>query len=1075
MIHPIPFGLVTRNILINMRFNRIAAILLLLSFSTVRAFANDWETGGQTKNSMPSSGNWTYNYLIQDGSGNTTRRVNAVLSGANTNSSGVKEVVLTGDVMLRHSVFVGLSTNNNLPTTLIIKNGTDNEINFWDDLDNPNDGFGADQFMVLFSVWEGCTLIIDGDPDGNGKGKIKFGGNANNRGLVTKYGFIESTGNLELKDVIIEHVKFDQANAEAGECSVLKIHPWYVLDSGKNYEQGYTKLTNTVIRNITMPGGVGAVMYCYLKTQNKENNTRERCTITMNNVRIHDVSQGSTSNDGNGGIIRFRGDWVGNLNMTGVNIYNCTSGASSAGVYWNALGRSSEPCEMTLDGCTFQNLTVTGGNAGALLIEGRARFANNQTKFIGNKCNKYGGAVYIHNYNSTDTPQSGESFIYDINQYAYFEDNSADHGGGLAIYIDDNSSLPQPTDFHVNVNGAVFKNNRASAEAGAMKINLGTDSKNYNLSLNLNSGTFEGNSAPNGGAIYSWRGSVSSAANGSCTFTRNTATASGSAIFINKSNFTLRNAEFSNNTATNNDGAIYVVNSTMTMDNGYIHDNLSGGYGGGVHVVNSTMTINNGRINNNTAKWRGGGIYLNNSTLYFNDGHINGNRIYNSESPDKGEYGGGVCAIASDFIMTNGEINGNSAKLHGGGVYYGNDKGGDGNTGVANRKFSFSGGSISHNTSGGFGGGVCIYTGNKDGCSFNLTGGDINYNVSENGGGVYINGWDKYTINLLNTNIQYNDSYVGGGVLVYNADLYYKNGLIRFNRAKKRDGSTKPATMYQVNHCDNTGSEDKVNPAISGIGGGIHSTWGTTTFDTSEGKFGIYSNIADYGADDIFTNAQGTSINLPNPVSMDVIGFEVPKENQFWAQDYIEGDTNYDKRPSAAPAVTPQTRYRIMLNNLETNLKNTKIPAGTYTEYISAALGYCFAPVTIIKEGLLAGETAIINFYHKEVSNGHGEEPYMQLVMFNDSKTDGKAVEKQINLLPGTWTLVESNWGWTYTGSTEGEDGSKTVDGQAAIVRKNLLDTSPKAERTFKFSNRKNDKTGPAKESIKTNVMKPKQ
>lgn len=997
-----------------MRFNRITAILLLLSFSAVRAFANDWETGGQTKISMPQKGNWTYNYLIQDGSGNTTRRVNAVLSGANA-PDGVKVVELKGDVMLRHSVFVGLS-NGNKPTTLIIKNGTDDEINFWDDLDNPNDGFGADQFMVLFSVWEGCTLIIDGDPDGNGKGKIKFGGNANNRGLVTKYGFIESTGNLELKDVIIEHVKFDETNAKAGECSVLKIHPWYVLDSGWTYEQGYTKLTNCEIRNITMPGGVGAVMYCYLITQNKPNNTRERCTITMNNVRIHDVSQGSTSNDGNGGIIRFRGDWVGNLNMTNVEIKNCTSGASSAGVYWNALGRSSAPCEMTLDGCTFQNLTVTGGNAGALLIEGRARFINNQTKFIRNKCNKYGGAVYIHNYNSSDTPQSGESFAYDINQYAYFEDNSAEHGGGLAIYIDDSSTLPQPTNFHVNVNGAVFKNNTASAEAGAMKINLGTNSKNYNLSLNLNSGTFEGNSAPNGGAIYSWRGSVSSAANGSCTFTGNTATTSGSAIYVNRSDFTLRNAEFSNNTATNNDGAIYVVNSTMTMDNGYIHDNLSGGSGGG------------------------------------------------------------ICAIGSSFSMSNGRIEHNTAGLHGGGIYFDNSKGGDGNTGVANRKFSFSGGSISHNTSGGFGGGVCIYTGNKDGCSFNLTGGDINYNVSENGGGVYLNGWGKYTINLVDTNIQYNDSYVGGGVLVYNANLYYKNGLIRFNRAKKRDGSESPKTMYQVNHCiyDSTNKIDNVNTNISGIGGGIHSTHGKIEFDTSEGKFGIYSNIADYGADDIFTNAQNTSINLPDPTTMNVVGFEVPKENQFWAQDYIEGDTNYGKRPEAAPAVSPQTRYRILLNNLESNLVDTKIPSGTYTEYICAALGYCFAPVKIIKKGLLAGETAIINFYHKEISDGHSEEPYMQLVMFNDTGVDGTTIEKEINLLPGTWTLVESNWAWTYSGTAEGP-GSTTVDGQAAIVRKNLLDTSKEEERTFTFSNRKTGASNPAKESIKTNVMKPKQ
>ena len=1050
---------------------------------------------------MPGEGHWTYNHLIQQDGVNTSRWVNAVMQGVNTdldgsgNRTAKKTVKLTNTVIIERSVFVGLSTESS-HTVLEIVNGTDNNIVIWNDLDRfYDDGHPADEFRVMFSVWEGCTLRIDGDPDNNGKGKIIIRGNGGR--FETFFGLIESTGNLELKDVIIEDVKFSETNANAGECSVLKIHPWYVLGTGKNYEQGYTKLTNTEIRNITMPGGVGAVMYCYLKTQNLENNTRERCTITLDNVSIHDVTQGGNSNDGNGGIIRFRGDWVGDFNMNKVNIYNCTSGASSAGVYWNALGRSSDPCQMTINECTFENNKVTAGNAGALLIEGRASFTGGQTKFIGNSCSGFGGAVYIHNYNSTDKPQSGEDFTYDINQYAYFERNSADHGGGLAIYIDDNSSLPQSTAFEVNVNGAVFKNNTASAEAGAMKINLG--SNNYQLSLNLNSGTFEGNSAPNGGAIYSWKGNVSSNAgpNQTCTFTGNKATESGSAIFVNNSqSFTLKNINISGNESADHDGAVYVTNTnSMVMENGTIENNKCGGDGAGIYVINSTMTLNNGTIKGNTATWRGGGIYLNNSTLTINNGTIQGNTatnefgggvgVYNStftmnnghvDGNTAGLDGGGVCAIASNFSMSNGNIDKNTSGRHGGGIYFGNNKGGSSDSGTAGRSFSFSGGSISHNTSGGFGGGVCIYTGGQDGCSFNLTGGDINYNVSENGGGVYLNGWDKYTINLLNTNIQYNDSYVGGGVLVYNADLYYKNGLIRFNRAKKRDGSTKPATMYQVNHCDNTGSEDKVNPAISGIGGGIHSTWGKINFDTSEKKFGIYSNIADYGADDIFSNAERTSINLPDPVNMEVIGFEVPKENQFWAQDYIEGDTEYNKRPSAAEAVTPQTRYRILLNNLENNLVKTKIPAGTYTtEYICAALGYCFAPVKIIKTGLLAGETAIINFYHKEVSDGHKEEPYMQLVMYNNTGVNGAQIEKQINLLPGTWTLVESNWGWTYTGSTEGEAGSKTVDGQAAIVRTGLLDTSPEADRTFKFSNRKNDKTGPAKESIITNEMKPKQ
>lgn len=1053
-----------------MRIKRIASILLC--FLACTAHANDWRQNFQNYDYMPSSGDWTYNYLIQDDYGTTLRHVNTVLAGVNTNSDGVRKVVLTGDVCLRHSVFVGVSTTSNKPTTLIIENGTDNVINFWDDLDNPNDGLGADPFMVLFSVWEGCTLIIDGDPDNDGKGKIVFGGNNNHRGLVTKYGFIESTGNLELKDVIIEHVKFDETNSNAGECSVLKIHPWIYGNNGY-YEQGYTKLTNTEIRNITMPGGVGSVMYCYLTSQNKENNTREKCTITMNNVNIHDVSQGSNSNDGNGGIIRFRGDWVGNLHMTGVNIHDCTSGASGGGVYWNALGRSTEPCEMVLNGCTFQNLKVTEGNAGALLIEGRARFIGETTKFIGNSCTypnedsrvSFGGAVYIHNYNSTDTPQSGESFSYDIGKEVYFQGNSAHHGGGLAIRINDEGSLPNSTKFYVNINGATFLNNTARDEAGALKIDLG--SSKYDLSLNLNSGLFDGNSAPNGGAIYSWKGKVSSAADGSCKFINNTASNSGSAIFVNNSTFTLQNAEISNNTATNGNGAVYVTNSTMTMENGNIYNNKSGMYGGGVHIINSTMTMNNGQIKKNTATWRGGGIYLDNSTLNFNNGQIDQNIV-------EMEFGGGVCAMGSNFNMSNGEINGNRSRLHGGGIYYGNNKGGTDNAGVANRSFSFSGGSISGNTSGGFGGGVCLYTGSQSGCSFDLTGGEINDNTAEAGGGVYLNGWAVYTMNLTNTNVQNNTAYMGGGVMVYNAHLYYKNGLIRYNRAIQREGNSSPVTMYQVNHSlwDAVKGEDYVNTNLSGIGGGLYATWGKVEFDTSEGKFGIYSNLADFGADDIFTNAKDSQINLPDPTTMTVVGFDVPAANQFWAQDYIKGDTNYDKRPSSAPEVHNQNRYRVLLNDLDADLATTKIPAGTYTEYICATLGYCFAPVKIVKKGLLAGETAIINFYHMDVNDGHSEKPYMQMVILNNTGVDEAKITKKINLRPGTWTLVESNWAWSYYGKAEGP-GSKTVDGQAAITRYNLLDTSTDEERTFTFDNKKNDTSNPAKESIMTNEMTP--
>ncbi|MGN1246917.1 MAG: hypothetical protein ACI4UN_09800, partial [Muribaculaceae bacterium] len=344
--------------------NKIRSVL----FSVLTAFAatsihaaNEWTD--KTGEKMPSSGNWTYNYLVNKGE-STERRINAVLNGVNA-PGGVKTVRLTGDVCLRHSVFIGLSTPDNSPTTLVIENATDNDIHIWDDLDNPLDGSGADRFGVMFSVWENNTLIIKGDPDGNGKGRILIEGNANNRSLVTDYGLLESTGNLELSDVVIENVLFNETNANAGECSALKIHPWYNLETSWTYEQGWTKLHNVEICNLNMPGGVGAAMYCYLVTQNMTANTRERCTITLENVNIHNVTQGSNSVDGNGGIVRFRGDWVGNLNMTNVTFKDCTSGASCAGVYWNALGRTTEPCEMTVNGCTFENCKATGSNQNA--------------------------------------------------------------------------------------------------------------------------------------------------------------------------------------------------------------------------------------------------------------------------------------------------------------------------------------------------------------------------------------------------------------------------------------------------------------------------------------------------------------------------------------------------------------------------------------------------------------------------------------------------------------------------------------------------------------------------------------
>ena len=141
-------------------------ILALLSFSYSFA-GNTWVGDYATKNTTPTSGSWTYNYTQNTHLGiDDQRRVNCILDGKT--SGNTKTIRLTGDIMIRYSVFVGSSlSGENKPTTLIIENGTNGQVRIWDDLDNNQDNYHADKFGTLFSVWDNCTLIIRG----GGKGK----------------------------------------------------------------------------------------------------------------------------------------------------------------------------------------------------------------------------------------------------------------------------------------------------------------------------------------------------------------------------------------------------------------------------------------------------------------------------------------------------------------------------------------------------------------------------------------------------------------------------------------------------------------------------------------------------------------------------------------------------------------------------------------------------------------------------------------------------------------------------------------------------------------------------------------
>lgn len=1055
---------------------------IIVVLSVFSALAEGWNNGGTGTIWQPFKVNGNF---VGDGDHEKILRVER--------GDSIR-INLVGDVTITDRIFVGSSTTSqsaqsaNPPRTVLdIYNGNNYDIRIkayiWSNTNNSN---------VMFSVWENAVLRIHGNPNGriiiDGNGKVtrnKILDEYNNEHDHhpcdnsggwdgTRWGLIESTGTIDFEYVTIENVNFSRYdypvgsnwyyNKSDGDCAVIKLNPWTDPNNNKGNGMYYTQKSTTfrhcIFRHIRNQdsddtyAGYASILTTYGNAGQRSENNRTSCKITFDDCEIHDVQQNGHTKEkrygtelvdydtGSAGLIRFRGSWPGDMYLINTRIHDNYSKYDCAGVLWNAIG-SGDPAKMpllTIDGCKFYNNT-TEGDAGALRLEGNFTFSGKKSEFYNNKA-KRGGAIQVWGYSGGDEVKQG-TLTQTFNELVDCHDNSADQGGALFIdYEGGLCHLPSGMTVNTYFNGCTFKNNTANWQGGAICLN-NSSLNTWKLKLYLDKATFTGNKVTNtsngcGGALHTWNFDVEARAGAAgCVFEDNKANNSGAGMYVEgTSTVTLDNLTFKRNKV--------------------CEDGSSAGYGGAIagNGGNVTLNLKKVTIDDCFANTSGGGVFLKNGAKCT----IDNATITNCKTNGSG---GGVHVSGSSLTMNSGQINGNTASSHGGGIYFDNDV-----TDASAKTFKFGGGSISNNKSGGFGGGVCIYTGSAGG-TFSLTGGNITYNTAANGGGLYLNAWGPYAIPLENTNIENNTAYLGGGVLMYNGTLNYKRGLIRYNKAIARDGSSKPSTtgtMYQVNHCINSGG-DAVNPELSGIGGGIYSTWGKINFlNTNEG-FGIYSNTADFGADDLFANAENTTMDLPNPSGMNVTGFNVPNTSLHWYEDYIVGDSNFDKRPSDSNP-GPNERYRTLIYDLSNDLnKNIITPGEDYSNYIMAALGYNLVYAKIAKSGLKAGETAIMNIYEGNISSMSGATPYAQVALTGDS--EGNA-QRQILLRPGTWTVVESKWSWSYKGTAEGT-GAKTVDSLPAITRIIEADYDENT-RTFSFKNTKTDTEHNAEECVKNKI-----
>ncbi|MES1925695.1 extracellular nuclease [Salinisphaera sp. T31B1] len=453
-----------------------------------------------------------------------------------------------------------------------------------------------------------------------------------------------------------------------------------------------------------------------------------------------------------------------------------------------------------------------------------------------------------------------------VNGVATTADGDADARSGGAILNDDGGVLV--------VNGGAMNNNTADRAGGAIEEASGasngddSDDGTDNVAVTLNGVDFSGNDAGanpgNGGALHV-TGSADIVVNGG-TFDANTAT-EGGALWNNAGTMTVDGATFTANTATG---------PAADEGGGAIFGEATGGT---IRVTDSSFANNSAGSDDETSSSSGGAILLRaGGTLSVADSSMKGNSANRA---------GGAIEVLGDTTTTldNVTATGNNAGMNpgnGGVVHVTGD--GDVNVigGLYANNVAVEGGAFWNNQGEMSFDGVSI-VGNE------ATGAD----ATQGGGGIYAEtnaDGDSGSLTIVNSRIANNTasgtSGSGGGILVSpNASAEITDTRIAGNSAQRAGGGIENAggavTMTRVTLGGTDSSAANDAGANPGNGGGLHiggagttaitrssvgyntaveggGLWnsgaGTLTVDTST----VSNNTADTGAGVYLDGAGGT-------------------------------------------------------------------------------------------------------------------------------------------------------------------------------------------------------------------------
>lgn len=433
----------------------------------------------------------------------------------------------------------------------------------------------------------------------------------------------------------------------------------------------------------------------------------------------------------------------------------------------------------------------------------------------------------------------------------------------------------------VAIMGGTFDGNMA-VEGGALWNNQG--------SMTVDGATFTGNTASGGtadagdatgqggGAIFAESGAGSLTVTNS-TFADNMAmgdVSSGGAIFANEgTTLSVSLSSFTGNTANRAGGAIETrANTTTTLDEVALDGNTAntvvggpaGGNGGGLHVSgNGNVEITTSEIVNNTAATEGGGLWNNTGTMTVDGSTVSNNTANGTGAQDGGggifNNAGGDDSGSGTVVVTNSLITGNNASVgsgSGGGIL--NNFGGT--LEITNTR-------ISGNDARRAGGGIETVGSTQ----VTLTVVDLSGNTTGpmpgNGGGLHVSG--DGNVDVVNSFVGGNEAAAEGGGLWNNTGVMNISGTSLVGNSALGDEATNGGGAVFNNNGDGLTNgtvnirlsriADNVASGDAGSGGGIFANTGGTVnvFDTR-----IESNIANRAGGGI--ESKDATVNLTRVV-----------------------------------------------------------------------------------------------------------------------------------------------------------------------------------------------------------------